>query len=639
MAVSDLVEAAKDYAEKSRDSAESILGRIGEKVDMAIGAIDPVTYTAATLPPRVIVTPVKVPLIAHADFDTPVKPGLAPVFQDISEIDTSGAPIDATTAPVLTFPEAPGKVRDFTDKADRIKTDFDFPPPPDALMHPQFVAPDQSSISMPVAPEIGKALADIAITGSAPTDIPKAPDDLVAPFSDAYKAQSTETKIVIDGYLDAQLLKLDPGYRAQMAAIDAKLRQFLDPNYHGSGIKPVVEDAIYGRARSKNDAESRRVRDAAYGEAASRGFTLPTGALMSAVQRARQGAADNNATAAREIVVMRAEMEQKNLQWAVTTSAGMRTALLNTTMTYMQHLVSVNGQALDYAKGVLGAIIERYNGEIKLYGLRLEVYRTEVSVYETRLRGVLARIEVFKGQLSAAQTVAEIDKVQVERYKAQLDSLNSLATAYRSQIESVVAQAGLERIKLDIFGLQVKAFEADVQAKNAEWNGFSQLIAGEKGKAEIYQSQIASFSAQSAAYKTKIDAQIAVRNSAAATNDARAKQFTAEYSGFESEVRGQSAVTNANIESNRQVMNEFKGEVAVELAKAQSELEFFKTDATIRLEQASKDLEAKAKNMEKGLLKAKVGADAAVSAGKIYGDMASAAMSGMVSIAGEMKYD
>ncbi|MCU9611831.1 hypothetical protein OEK97_28405, partial [Escherichia coli] len=78
---------------------------------------------------------------------------------------------------------------------------------------------------------------------------------------------------------------------------------------------------------------------------AARGFTLPTGALTSALQQARQAGADNNAQAARDIVVLQAELEQKNLQFAITTSAGLRTMIVNASAAYMQHVVSIFSQS------------------------------------------------------------------------------------------------------------------------------------------------------------------------------------------------------------------------------------------------------------------------------------------------------
>ena len=637
MSASSLISDAQRYAEAAKADADDAMGRLNDQIFKAFESSAPVEYVAATLPNVPKPTAIKVPVITPATLDLPEKPGAAPQYQDVSDIDTTGAPADTAKKPELQFPDKPAAIRDFSDKPSDIKTDFKFPEPPPELMKPKFEAPETSDVELPDRPAIEAALAAITNKGKAPTADPKAPEDLEARTKAAYADQAGSTRAAIDAYVNAQLAKLDPSYAAQMAKIDARLAELLGPN--ATGLKAGVEDAIYERARSKNSAEARRTRGAAFIEAASRGFTLPSGAMLASIQQSRQAAADNNAAAIREIVVMQAELEQKNLQWAVATSIGLRTSLLNTTMAYMQHLVNINGQALDYAKTVLGGIVETYNLHIKHYSAQLDLYKTEVAVYEAELRSVLTRIEVYKGELAGAQLRVDVDKAKVDRYKAQLDSLNSLASAFRAQIDAIVSQAGLEKLKIDIFGLQVKAFEADVQAKNAEWNGFSSLISGEKSKADLYQAEIASFSAKSAAYKSKLDAQIAVRASTAATNDARAKQYLAEYSGYEAGIRAESAVTNANIESNRQVMNEFRGEIATELAKAEAELKVFQTDAQIRLEQASKDMEAKIQNVKKDVAKGQAMAQAGVEVGRVYASMASAAMSGMVSLAAEVKYE
>ena len=122
---------------------------------------------------------------------------------------------------------------------------------------------------------------------------------------------------------------------------------------------------------------------------------------VDASQQARQNGADNNAAAAREIVAMQAEMEQKNLQFAVTTSAGLRTAMINATLGYMQSIVTLDGQASEYARSMVNALIETYTATVRTYSARLEGYRTDAQVFQSLIQAALAGIEVYKAEIQA----------------------------------------------------------------------------------------------------------------------------------------------------------------------------------------------------------------------------------------------
>ena len=54
--------------------------------------------------------------------------------------------------------------------------------------------------------------------------------------------------------------------QSQMAAIEAQLTRYLNG---GTGLDPLVEEAIYNRGRARNDFEAKRVQDAALREAAA----------------------------------------------------------------------------------------------------------------------------------------------------------------------------------------------------------------------------------------------------------------------------------------------------------------------------------------------------------------------------------
>jgi hypothetical protein len=631
MAVADLITTAQDYAGTVTGDALRALSDATRLV-MAVGYSIPdspkVDLPKQPNAPR----DMSPPDLAPINLDLPPDPQGAPGFQDISAIEAGAQPVLAATVPIIALPTSPAQLADFLLQAPGIDTGFTFPLPPDELLHPLITPPALIDRTAPSAPQVS-----LPVFGAlAPVDNTVAPTDLEGSFAAAYRDAAPSTITMVNGYVDAMMAKYNPRFAEQMGRIEAQLASYLDG---GTGFKPAVENAIYARARDKNDAEARRTRDAAYSDAASRGFTLPMGALMSAMQQARQSAADNNATAAREIVVLQAEMEQKNLQFAVTTSAGLRTALLSASLSYMQNLSSINGQALDYAKSVLGTIIEAYNIAAKVYGVKLDAYKAEAFVYETRLKSSMAGIELYQAEIKALESLTNVDRAKVDVYRARIESLRAYADVYKAQVDAVLGRASLEKLKLDLFQTQVQAYSAQVQGKNAEWQGYSAAIEGESAKVKMYGAQVDAFQAEVQGYKAGVEARGEVVRAQALTNQARAAQYSATLSGYSAVVTARGEKARTQLENQRQEIVAFQAQVQAAIGNAQVQNEYYKATSSVAISNAEMRLRAM---VEGGNSQRAFGASIAslgTANAQIFGSLASSAMSGINSLAGELKYE
>lgn len=629
MSVETLITAAQGYA-------TTLVGQASTAMTNATGAAMQVGYTIPEYapaelpqnPPEEIDT--ELPELLDVEFIPPQEPNAAPTFQDISAIHTGGLPEFDEKPPTLDLPTKPSQVAPFYGVAPNIDTNFEFPEPPDGLLNPLIETPEMSTYVVPDKPQVMLP----AFDGTRPTLDAVAPTNLEQTLSTSYSTAAPSFVSAMDGYVDAMLAKHNPQYHTQMAAIESQLTKYLQG---GTGLNTAVEDAIYERSRSKQSAEANRVRDAAWGDAAARGFTLPTGALMSAVQTARQAAADNNAASAREIVVMQAEMEQKNLQFAVTTSAGLRTALLNAALSYHQNLVSINGQALDYAKTTLNAVIETYNTAVKAFSAKLDGYKADAQVYEVKMRGAMAAIELYKVEIDALQALISVDKAKVDIYRARIDALTSLANVYRAQIEAVQGRAGLEKLKLDLFQSQVQSYTSLVQAKNSEWQGYVAAVNGQDAKVKIYSAQIDGYRGQIDGYRAKIDAQAEAVKATALTNQARADQYKAVLSGYQSVVQARGDVAKTKIQIQGQLLDAFRAKVSADVSNAQVKQAYYKATSDVAIANADGALRAQ---ISEGANRTNYGHTLATTASanaKIYAGLASSAMAGMNTLASQNK--
>lgn len=627
MSVQTLIDDARSYASGIISDADLALYN-AQILVMQVGYEDP-AYTPVTLP----ATPpsaigLTLPTLNDVTLDLPVEPADILTFQDISPIEAGTLPTLTALAPSITLPTTPAQLAEFTQAAPAINTSLVFPEPPSELLNPLLTAPTLTDRTEPDKPQVLLP----AFTAVAPVDTSVAPTDLAGTFDAAYRNAAPSTMAMVNGYVDAMLTRHNPQYHTQMTAIETQLTKYLQG---GTGLNAAAENAIYERARGKNDAEARRVQAANWADAAARGFTLPNGALNAGNQAARQAGADNNARAASEIVVLQAEYEQKNLQFAVTQSANLRMTLLNASLSYMQNLGQLNGQALDQAKSIMGAVIENYNTAVKAFGLKLDAYRAEGALFETRLKAAMATIDLYLAEIKALEAMTQVDKGKVDIYRARIDSLSALANIYKAQIDAVQGRASLEKLKLDLFQTQVQTYTAQVQGKNAEWQGYRAAMDGQTALVQIYDTQVKAFGTQIQGYKAGIDAKSEVVRATALTNDARAKQYSAMMSGYQTVVQARGEVARTKLENQRQGIVAFQAQTQAAVANAQVANEYYKAVSSVGIKNADLQLTAAMKGAELKNEYMKTIANLGLSSAKIYSGLAGAAMSGMNTLSAE----
>lgn len=606
----------------------------GAAMDDAISAVAAVGYTVPNYFP--VVLPVQppssisytLPVLDPINLDMPTEPTTAPTFQGISEIIVPTLPELTAVSPTISLPTKPSQVAEFLTTAPGIDTNIVFPEPPPELLDPNIPVPVLTDRTEPTAPTITLP----GFEGVAPTDMPAAPTDYETRFSAAYHDAAPSTIAMVNGYVDAELTKINPQFNAQMAAIEAQLTRYLAG---GTGLNSAAENAIYERARGKTSAEARRVQDEAWSAAAERGFTMPPGYHLSAMRQARQGAADNNAAAAREIVVMQAEYEQKNLQFAVSTSVGLRTAVLDATLKYMQNLVTINAQALEYAKAVLSSIIEIYNSAVRAFTVKLDAYRAEVVVYEARLKAAMSYVELYQTEINALQALVNMDNTKVAVYKARIDALMSLSNVYRAQIEAVQGRVNLEKLQLDVFSAQVQAYTAQVQGKNAEWGGYTAAVAGESARVRIFGEQVQAYNAQVNGYKTVIEAGAERVKAQAMTNQALAANYSSTLQGYTAVVDARGKKASLTLENQRQVLLSFNAQLAAAVANASVQNTYYKAIADVAISNSGQRMTAQVETGHAtrayGDTIAKLGSANAT----IYANLAQAGLSGMNTLAAQ----
>ena len=615
----ELINIALNNASNMRAGAESSLGA-------ALGTLG---YPSTIGPGTLEVTEIRsefdlgeVPQFGGQHYNAPSENFGARPDLDPTPIPGYGlAPVLTANKPTFNDPARPATLPGFYKSAPTIG-DLTVPPAPDALASINMVMPTLTDIVVPAAPTV--VLPEFMAVAPS-TDI-AAPTDFAATFAANYAGMSVSMRNSLDGAVDAYLNKINPEYSVQMARLEDKLATYMAG---GTGLSAEVEQAIFNRARDKTNGEYLKTRDQIMKEGAANGFTIPGGAQYVALARARQGAADNNARAALDIAIKQAELEQANVQFAVTQSANLRGVVLNASAAFLSSMVQINGQALEYSRDVLQAAISLYDTMVKIASARIEFYKAEAQVYEVRLKAVMAIYDVYQAEIRGLEAQVNVDRARVDAFSAQANAYGALANAYKATIDGVAAKAQIEKLRVDAFGAEVQAYSAEVGGKQAEWQGFVAQVNGESAKQQAYGEEVRAFGAETDAYKTRVGAFATEVQAVATKNEGALKVYQAAIQAYTALVNGASESSKAEVMSFETTLRGYIAKANAEEAKARSNIAA--AEATIRnqigLYSTNVQLAiASVDGYNKYMTSA---AEVAVSAAGVYANMASSALAGV----------
>lgn len=545
----------------------------------------------------------------------PVKPGMLPV-----SITFPSAPTAPTVSFNVSAPNRPGNAPTFT----KVPPTINQPPPAPPTPQPVSVStPQQVRISLPQSPSITIKNFD----GQMP-DEPREMPEVGVEFNKAWRSASDTFVAAIEKDVDVYIKKISPDHDRHMRSLEDKLAEFVSGQTE-TGMSPAVENAIYARSQSKQDAEARRVAEEAISRAARMGFTMPSGSLMGAVQKARQSAADNNAAAAREIVVMQSELQQKNLQFALSTSLQLRQVIVNAWLSYHGNMIQINGQIAQYANDVVSALVKTHEIAVDMFKAKLDAYKADAAVYEAMTRASLAEVEVFKAKVEGELAKVKVNEGQVQVYKAQVDAHASAVQAYKANVEAIAVLANLEKAKLEAFEVEVRTFSAQVEAYRSEWQAYSAAWGGEEAKLDAELAKVRVYEGQASAFKSHIEAEGLKADSTARTNDTNLRAYEADIRAWAEEVRAYATEVTAKIDSQKSLVGAYQVGSQAALGQANAQSERYRALASVR--QAKSELEGRhlLETAKIRLSAMDTSADTSISAAQVLRGLAESTMSGI----------
>lgn len=529
---------------------------------------------------------------AQPTHSPPTKPGPAPIFVGTApELETFETPVDPGIASLLS----------------------------------SITKPEQITITIPDAPTINEFTFDVPFPGAAPT----APTNLESALSSGYTNALNLMSSQVPAQTDGLFRRWFPQHAAGLQALENKLALMLAG---GTGVDAAVSAQVLEIERSQRTGEYRGLERALMLDAGKRGFATPDGVTLAAQAKALTAASDATSRAAAVQRKENFDREQQIAQFSVSASTQLRSIAVSAYTAMLGNFVQMNGQAIEYARAIVQAIVEAYDAAVKGYMATMEGYKAQAQVAAERQRAELAKVEVYRARLEGEKAKAQVNEGAVRVYEAAIHGAEAAASVYGRQVDAVVSLASLEKIKFEAFDASVRAFGSLVASKEAEWRGYTAEINGQTAETEAWAVAAKAKASEFESYKTQVDALTEQIKAATARNDSVARILEADTRLYEAQVHAQVGAAGVEVEQYKAEVegiarsNEADGQIA------RYALESFRTSRELVLATVAQQITQAKNSADVHLGSLNLQVHVAEALGQVLSRMAESALSGINSV-------
>lgn len=252
------------------------------------------------------------------------------------------------------------------------------------------------SLSSSALGQAGNAAANIG-TGARPTlgtiNLAYKPGSMSlgeAPkFSDLFDGADNSDALIqqLNGQVDAWLAKYFPSINGQFKNLPEDWCANIISGVKPYGTDSTIFDLIWQKSRDRAYRTARSEHRSLEANLSSRGFSLPTGALVDALGQSEQRATDAILDVNREQAIKDADIKVELLKQAVTMAVTLKMGILNASAEYFRSYYSVHNLNNETAK-IRGDAYRSFYGALSSY------YNVEVSFEELRLRAASSTADV-----------------------------------------------------------------------------------------------------------------------------------------------------------------------------------------------------------------------------------------------------
>ncbi|KWT73770.1 hypothetical protein [Candidatus Magnetominusculus xianensis] len=435
-------------------------------------------------------------------------PSISNKFKDSTDYDKAEKPDDISVGKMDKI-----NVPDFTDAVPAVNypQPLNLKPlaePVNTYSKTSYKMPDAPKTNMPKAPEI----AELSFPGAPSYDFPTF--SVLSPADDIGEPTN---------YFSYDEAAFDSALQSPVVAA------LLNDIAGGS----VPDEALeYNLAIARIDNQIEKAVSDAKRTFTQSGFSMPTGAMLSAIQAARLSAANQKITAVADHSLKMSSLKIDNRKAALTNAIQYESIL-------RQFFGLVWERALNAAKYLNDAGMALFNARLEKYKAKWQAYSIAVQVFTEKIKALSIRADIYRAELQAVQIKAEVGKTRVEVYNAQIAAIEAQIKIYQSSLDAVKTSIEIDFQQLKVYAAETEAFGHMVSAQNTQLEMYKATIAAENMKYEPYKLALSAYQARLDG--KKISTQIGEANLKAKTEEAKFKieQYTADIMNYKGQVDSQ----------------------------------------------------------------------------------------------------
>lgn len=340
-----------------------------------------------------------------------------------------------------------------------------------------------------------------------------------------------------------------------LEAIKAKLLTMLQT---GLWLDDATTQAMYDRARAREDINATKAYNEVLTSFASKGFSQPSGVLAKELAAARETNQLALSNINRELMIKEMESRLEAVKLALAQGVDLEKALL-------QAHDSMLRRTLEAQKAQLDAAVQTYNMFVAEYDVKAKIFNTRMLAWEAETKYEIQRIEARKAEVEAykAEWGGYEAHARAEASKADVNA--SMAKAYEAEIRAAMetvsiqkANADIEVANAQIVTANLNTYRADLEAWGEDikrsYRDFTRYELEMKGEVAAHDAN----KAYTAMFADTVQAYTATMNAKTHMVSARIEAIKAESDKFRAKVEGEVARLRTVLDKNSSMAEEFK---------------------------------------------------------------------------------
>lgn len=388
-------------------------------------------------------------------------------------------------------------------------------------VQPTYTAPTEPNATLPTAPSAPAELTmpEVPAVPSVTAIPPPQFSELVPPQELGLNIPTLTTAMPVSSLTaPSERFEFNEAEYASMLSDSLKAKLLYDMENGGYGIEEGDEARLWARARERASVVANAKVEETLRASASRGFALPPGADMAAVEAAQQAALEEIANVDRDIALKRADMYVENRKFTITAAREVESMFIAYRSAMME-------RTLNAAKTLVELGIATFNAQVELFNTRLDAYKTEASVFAERLRAEQVKVDIFRGRIDAYRGSLEARRTQADIYKTQVEAQELQVQIYNAQMQALRARVEVERSKVELFRTRVEAYSAQIGARGKEFDLYEAKVRGQVAIQEGFKSQVEAYRAKVEAFRVRVEGEEARVRALAAANQSTIETY------------------------------------------------------------------------------------------------------------------